>query len=95
MALSLLGRELRAVHPMVPLLDGHALTVGGVSYDGRLHVGVAADAEVVPDAAAIAADLEDAFAALAAIAPRSGTRAPIATPRTPARARPRRTSPGR
>jgi diacylglycerol O-acyltransferase / wax synthase len=94
-ALSLLGRELRAVHPMVPLLDGHALTVGGVSYDGRLHVGVAADAEVVPDAAAIARDLEDAFGALAASARRSGTRDRTATPRTPGRARPRRTSPGR
>jgi diacylglycerol O-acyltransferase len=95
MALSLLGRELRAVHPMVPLLHGHALTVGAVSYDGRLHVGVAADAEVVPDAAQIARDLEDAFGALAISGSRSGTRAPTATPRTPARARPRRTSPGR
>lgn len=95
--LALMGRALRAVHPMVPLLHGHALTVGAVSYDGRLHVGVAADAEVVADAARIARDLQDAFGALSAsaTAPRTGRPAPTATPRTPARARPRRTSPGR
>jgi WS/DGAT/MGAT family acyltransferase len=63
-ALSLLGRPLRAVHPMVPLLHGHALTIGAVSYDGRLHLGLAADAEVVDDAVAIARDLEAAFDAL-------------------------------
>jgi diacylglycerol O-acyltransferase len=96
-ALSLMGRELRSVHPMVPLLHGHALTVGAVSYDGHLHVGVAADAEVVDDAAQIARDLEAAFDALAAAptSSRVGTQAPTATPRTPAHARPRRTSPGR
>jgi WS/DGAT/MGAT family acyltransferase len=64
LALSLLGRPLRAVYPMVPLLHGHALTVGAVSYDGRLHLGLAADAEVVDDAVAIARDLEAAFDAL-------------------------------
>jgi WS/DGAT/MGAT family acyltransferase len=62
--LSLLDRPLRAIHPMVPLLHGHALTVGAVSYDGRLHIGLAADAEVVPDVVAIARDLEAAFDAL-------------------------------
>jgi WS/DGAT/MGAT family acyltransferase len=62
--LALLGRPLRAIHPMVPLLHGHALTIGAVSYDGRLHVGLAADAEVVPDVVEIARDLEAAFDAL-------------------------------
>jgi diacylglycerol O-acyltransferase len=99
-ALSLLGRRMRAVHPMVPLLHGHALTVGAVSYDGRLHVGVAADADVVSDADRIARDLEGAFDALSAggrrfTAPRTGTPDPTATPRRPVPARPRRTSPGR
>jgi WS/DGAT/MGAT family acyltransferase len=69
MALSLLGRALRAVYPMVPLLHGHALTVGAVSYDGRLHVGVAADAEVVPDAIDLARDVEAALDALRAAPP--------------------------
>jgi hypothetical protein len=62
--LSLLGRPLRAIHPMVPLLHGHALTVGAASYDGRLNVGLAADAEVVPDVVDVAHDLEVAFDAL-------------------------------
>ncbi|HWH92230.1 MAG TPA: WS/DGAT domain-containing protein, partial [Baekduia sp.] len=71
--LSLLGRPLRAIHPMVPLLHGHALTVGAVSYDGRLHVGLAADAEVVPDVVEIARDLEAGFDALRLGAGAGGT----------------------
>jgi len=62
--LALLGRRLVSVHPAVPLLDGHAISVGAVSYDGRLHVGLYADAAVVPDAIEIARDLESAFDAL-------------------------------
>jgi diacylglycerol O-acyltransferase len=90
--LALLDRPLRAVHPMVPLLHGHALTVGAVSYEGRLHVGLGADAEVVPDVVAIARDLESAFDALRlARAARPGG-GPGAGPQTPwqARARARR-----
>ena len=49
-ALELLGRPLTAAWPAVPLLDGHALTIGALSYAGRLNVSVYADAEVVPDA---------------------------------------------
>jgi hypothetical protein len=62
--LALLGRPLVAVHPMVPLLHGHALAIGAVSYAGRLHLGLGADAEVVPDVVDIARDLEAAFDAL-------------------------------
>lgn len=62
--LSLLGRPLRAVHPAVPLLDGHGLSIGALSYAGRLHLGVYADAEVLPDAVDVARDLESAFDAL-------------------------------
>jgi diacylglycerol O-acyltransferase len=64
MELSLLGRPLLGVHPMVPLLHGHALTIGAVSYGGRLQLGLAADAEVVDDVVTIASDLEAAFEAL-------------------------------
>jgi diacylglycerol O-acyltransferase len=67
--LALLGRPLRSVHPMVPLLHGHGLSVGAVSYAGRLHVGLAADAEVVEDVVAIGRDLEAAFGALRRPAP--------------------------
>jgi WS/DGAT/MGAT family acyltransferase len=67
--LRLLGRPLRAIHPMVPLLHGHALTVGAVSYGGSLHVGLAADADLVPDVVDVARDLEAAFDALRVAAP--------------------------
>jgi diacylglycerol O-acyltransferase len=62
--LSLLGRPLLSVHPMVPLLHGHALTIGAVSYAGRLNLGLAADAAVLPDVVEIGRDLEAAFDAL-------------------------------
>ncbi len=61
LALELLGRPLRGAWPAVPLLDGHALTIGAVSYQGRLFAGIYADAEVVPDAAQVARDLEQAL----------------------------------
>ena len=63
-ALALLGRELTGAWPAVPLLDGHAVSIGALSYNGRLHAGVYADADVVPDAADIARDLERALDAL-------------------------------
>jgi WS/DGAT/MGAT family acyltransferase len=81
--LELLGRPLAEAWPAVPLLDGHALTIGALSYDGRLFAGVYADAEVVPDAAEIAADLQGALEALLAL------QKPAATPWR-ARARTRR-----
>ncbi len=62
--LFLLGRRLATLHPAVPLLEGHAVSVGAISYGERLHVGLLADAEVVPDVVEIARDLESAFDAL-------------------------------
>lgn len=83
-ALSLMERRLRSVHPAVPLLDGHGLAIGALSYAGRLHLGIYADAEVVPDAADLARDTEAAFDALC-LAPE-----PTAAGETPWRARARR-----
>jgi len=71
--LALLGRELTGAWPAVPLLDGHALSIGALSYAGRLHAGVYADADVVPDAAEIARDLERALDALRTAPPQTGT----------------------
>ena len=47
--LFLLGRPLLKAYPAVPLADGHALSVGVLSYDGRLHAGIYADRAAVPD----------------------------------------------
>lgn len=89
--LSLLGRPLVAVYPMVPLLHGHALTIGAVSYGGRLNLGLAADAAVLPDVVDLARDLETAFDALRVDAGEPGPRPRAAGP-TPwqVRARARR-----
>jgi WS/DGAT/MGAT family acyltransferase len=62
--LDLLGRRVTAIYPAVPFLQGHALSIGALSYRGRLHCGVYADADVVPDAAEVARDLERAFDAM-------------------------------
>jgi diacylglycerol O-acyltransferase len=79
--LGLLGRPLRALFPSVPVPAGCGLTIGCISYAGRLHVGLTADAEVVPDLRAVAQDLEAAFDVLR-------VEAPVAP--TPWRARARR-----
>jgi hypothetical protein len=62
--LDLLGRRVTAIYPAVPFLQGHALSLGALSYRGRLHCGVYADADIVPDAAEVARDLERAFDAM-------------------------------
>jgi diacylglycerol O-acyltransferase len=62
--LDLLGRRVSAIFPAVPFLQGHALSIGALSYRGRLHCGVYADAAVVPEAAEVARDVEAAFDAL-------------------------------
>jgi hypothetical protein len=46
------------------MLDGHGLSVCGLSYAGRLQIGIYADAAVLPDAVDVARDLESAFDAL-------------------------------
>ena len=81
--LTLLGRRLTAMHPAVPFLHGHALSIGVLSYAGRLQAGIYADAEVLPDAVDVARDLEQALDAL-----RLGHREQAPTPwRERARAR--------
>jgi diacylglycerol O-acyltransferase / wax synthase len=81
--LTLLGRRLIAMHPAVPFLHGHALSIGVLSYAGRLQAGIYADADVLPDAVDVARDLEQALDGL-----RLGHREQAVTPwRQRARAR--------
>ena len=58
------GRRVTAIFPAVPFLHGHSLSIGALSYRGRLHLGLYADADVVPDVVDVARDLEAAFDAL-------------------------------
>ncbi len=60
--LYLLGRRVREIYPFVPLSpQGHALSVGIVSYDGGVFFGLAGDRAVMHDIDALAADVEVAL----------------------------------
>jgi hypothetical protein len=70
--LYVMGRPLRAAYPAVPLVRGHGLSVGVLSYCDILHVGLYADPEIVPDVVDVAHDFTRSFDALRfALAPRS------------------------
>lgn len=47
-ALSMLGARLEEIHPVMPIGQSHALSVGMFSYDDRLHFGLHADPDVLP-----------------------------------------------
>jgi WS/DGAT/MGAT family acyltransferase len=59
------GCRLDTVHSAVPLGASHALSIGIVTVAGKACLGVSADADTLPDADALAADLEAAFDELA------------------------------
>jgi WS/DGAT/MGAT family acyltransferase len=55
----LLGRKMREVYPFVPLSpQGHALSIGLLSYDGGVFFGLVGDRDVVPDLDDLAVALE-------------------------------------
>lgn len=59
-----LGAKLLELNPLVPLLDGTGLGIALFSYDGKLHVGLNAEYELVPDLGAFTAFFAQAFMAL-------------------------------
>jgi diacylglycerol O-acyltransferase / wax synthase len=65
----LLGCRLRAVHSAVPLADRHALSIGVLTVAGSACFGIYADADTLPDADALAADLDAALDELVAARP--------------------------
>jgi WS/DGAT/MGAT family acyltransferase len=93
--LYLLGRCVRAAYPAVPLVQGHGMSVGILSYRSVLHVGLYADPGVVPDLTEVAADFTRSFDAmrfaLAPAVPDGDDNGPAAPPRPhgPARRRER------
>lgn len=66
-ALSLGGRPLRELYPMAPLARGQSLAVALSTYGGRVHAGLVADGEAVPDVGRLAAALGEELAALAGL----------------------------
>jgi WS/DGAT/MGAT family acyltransferase len=69
----LCGARALELRPLVPIADGLGLGLAVFSYDGWLHIGLAADADLVPDLEKLERGLEEAFASLLGSA--SGARA--------------------
>jgi WS/DGAT/MGAT family acyltransferase len=59
--LYLRGCELKEAYPVVPLADRHALSIGVTNVGDGLYFGVYADRESLPDADAVAHDLEESI----------------------------------
>jgi len=81
--LYLLGRELEAIYPMVPLAENTALGIAILSYNGQLNFGLVSDYDALADVELLADELRASIDELAAAA-----RAPApATPPTAIKAR--------
>ena len=78
--LFLLGRQLDAVYPMVPLAENTALGIAIMSYNGQLNFGLVSDFDTVPDLEVLAEELQSAIAELSAAA-KPPTGAPPRAPR--------------
>ncbi|HEX8977130.1 MAG TPA: wax ester/triacylglycerol synthase family O-acyltransferase [Solirubrobacteraceae bacterium] len=66
--LYMLGRQLEAMYPMVPLAENQALGIAIMSYDGQLNFGLNADYDALPDLEALADELRAAIEELVAAA---------------------------
>jgi WS/DGAT/MGAT family acyltransferase len=65
----LLGRKLEAIYPFVPLSpQNHALSIGVLSYDGRVFFGLGGDRDLLADIDELGAEIEAALAEQAAAA---------------------------
>ena len=66
--LYMLGRELEALYPMVPLAENTALGIAIMSYNGQLNFGFTADYDALADVEDLTDDLRSAIEELAAAA---------------------------
>jgi diacylglycerol O-acyltransferase / wax synthase len=62
----MLGCQLQAVYPMVPLADHHAVSVGMITVHDHACFGVYADRQALPDVDMLAQDIDDAVTELLA-----------------------------
>ena len=67
--LYLMGRELQAVFPMVPLAKRQAVCFGIMSYNGQVNFGLVGDYDAMADIDSLAHDLSESISELAALAP--------------------------
>ena len=88
--LYLMGRELEATYPMVPLAKNQAVCFGIMSYNGQVNFGLIGDYDALGDLDRLAADLEASLEELVALVPGSATRA--RKPRSKTKAKKRKAS---
>jgi hypothetical protein len=62
----LCGARVTELRPLVPIADGIGLGIAVFSYDDGLHLGISADADLVPDLEKLERGFEESFAALLA-----------------------------
>lgn len=79
------GAKVRSIYPVIPIPDGHALSIGVLTYEGSVHFAVYADPTAVPRLHRLPAMLDDAVEELA-LEPRRAHRRRLARSRD-ARAR--------
>ncbi len=79
--LYVLGRELEAIYPMVPLAENTALGIAIMSYNGRFGFGLTGDYDALADLEVLAEELSAAIAELAAAAGAGPPRARRGRPR--------------
>ena len=89
-ALYMLGREMEAIFPMVPLAQRQALCVGIMSYNGQINFGLIGDFDAMADLDSFGLDLEAAIGEISAATPkargRKGKAKPKGTAKKPAAA---------
>jgi hypothetical protein len=66
--LYVLGRELEAIYPMVPLAENTVLGIAIMSYNGQLNFGLTADFDAVPDVETLAEELRSSIEEIVAAA---------------------------
>ncbi|MFN8162071.1 MAG: wax ester/triacylglycerol synthase family O-acyltransferase [Solirubrobacterales bacterium] len=74
MPLYLLGREMEAIFPMVPLAQRQALCVGIMSYNGQVNFGLIGDYDAMADLDSFAIELAAAVEEISTATPRRGRR---------------------
>ena len=87
--LYLLGREMQATYPMVPLAQKQAVCVGIMSYNGQVNFGLVGDYDSMPGLDSLADDLAAEIDALSEAAPKRRRRKPAAKPKPGQKARSR------
>ncbi|HBZ69325.1 MAG TPA: hypothetical protein DEP35_06140 [Deltaproteobacteria bacterium] len=60
------GLHVDGIYPIVPIIDGIGLGIAVFSYDGALHIGLNADAALVPDVEKLGQGIEEAYCDLLA-----------------------------